>query len=1038
LNRDPFDKDEHLPPWLRDVPLPPRPASMGDAPVEPAPASQPAPAAAKQPPAPPPTESSDLPDWLKDFDSARTPEQPTSQADAPTWLRGPVDAPAAQSTNQDALPAWLRDADASPAAAQSEDQQLPTWLRERSAEPAPEAEPAASDIPEWARAPSTPREEPPAAGPPATSGPPPNAAPPEAAELPAWLRDLSTEPVADTLGGASDRPPGQDASSAAAPDLNAGLDLWADESASLRPPPASQEGSGTGSTPPAAPDQSAPPAADDAGIPSWLRDISSDDVRAAMGDADEHSTAEPFSLDELPESQLTESTGGLPAWLADLTESEPSSAGSISSWFDDAPPAPPVAPPSDRDVPPWLQNLDSSMAESTSPPAPLASNITDAPDSRLPTNAPSDEAHTPEPAAPTAPELPAWLQDVEQSRPPRGGSAGELPAWLRAEAAESSQSAEDVPAWLRDETPAAPQAEPEAPAWLATDAPVEPPAEIEAPAWLRAELPAAPAAPAAPADRPPPEPPAKQPTAPSGPPDTELPVWLRSDTAAATDDANQLPDWLRTSQPTSPAAAAPPPTEPSGPAATGTGEELPPWLRDEAGQPLPTAGAPGDVHLPEWLRGAVTEPPTSPVSEQRRHRPPTPAEPVSPAQLDWFGDAETTETQGRSAGESEFFGGAELPAWLRKAESEPAAEINPADARSLDWLTRLGAIEEESMSAATPTPRLPPRAQPTRSAAQREALTLLERLAAEPFPQATPEPAPAPASLWQRIGLERLLYLLLLVILLVALAVPALTDNLQLETPPEAPGASDLAAQINRLSENDVVMIGYEWDARRISELRPLKEAVLDQLIQKKVKLVLVSTDPQGTLLLFDLRDDLVRANYRTHGEDYILLGYKPGGELALRSLAQDFQGMLRSDFQGNDASEGSLASDVQTGQPRLTSLNDLSMILVLADDSADVQSWMEQVHRSAPQVPLGFLLPAETAPIVQPYLKQQLIYHLAGKQGALAYQQLRSTDAASAALIARDVGQQRLSILIFIGLFVLGAIAVGVAQATTRRRAAP
>jgi hypothetical protein len=992
---------------------------MEDAPVEPAPASQPAPAAAKPPPASSPTDAGDLPDWLKDFDSANKPEPAASQAELPAWLHGSTDAPATQSAKQDDLPDWLRDADASPAPAQPEGQQLPAWLREEPAEPTPQ--PADSDVAEWARAPSTAHEE-----------PPPSAPQPDAAELPAWLRDLRSEPAADTPGITSDRSQGQDVAGAAAPGLNANLDLWTDESASLRGPTASEEGVGTGGTPPAAPGQPTPSDADESGIPSWLRDISSDEVRAAMGDAGEHRSVEPFSLDDIPDSQQTEATGGLPTWLAGLTENEQSSAGSISSWFDDVaatPPPPPTTPPNDRDVPLWLQNLDSSMPEM--PPTPQASNITDIPDSRLPTTPPS-EAPTPESVEPTPSELPTWLQDVEQSRPERGGSAGELPAWLRAEAAEATQSAEDLPAWLRDTTSATPPTDPEAPAWLATEAPAEPPADIEAPAWLRAELPAAPAAPA---ERPPLEPPATQPATPAGPPDTELPVWLRSDTSEA-DDADQLPDWLRTSQPTSPFASAPAPTERGGPPAAGSDEELPPWLRDDAGQPLPTAGAPGDVHLPEWLRGAVTEPTPPSISEQRRDRPP--AEPTSPAQFDWFGEAEPAETQGRSAGESEFFGGAELPAWLRKAESEPAAEINPADARSLDWLTRLGAIEEESMSAVTPTPRLPPRASPTRSVSQREALTLLEQLAAAPFPQAAPEPAPAPASLWQRIGLERLLYLLLLVILLVALAVPALANNLQLETPTEAPGARDLAAQINSLSENDVVMVGYEWDARRISELRPLKEAVLDQLIQKKVKLVLVSTDPQGTLLLFDLRDDLVRANYRTRGEDYILLGYKPGGELALRSLAQDFRGMLRSDFQGNDASEGSLASDVQTGQPRLTSLSDLSMILVLADDSADVQSWMEQVHRSAPQVPLGFLLPAETAPIVQPYLKQPQIYHLAGKQGALAYEQLRSTDDTSSALIAREVGQQRLSILIFIGLFVLGAIAVGVAQATKRRRAGP
>jgi hypothetical protein len=79
--------------------------------------------------------------------------------------------------------------------------------------------------------------------------------------------------------------------------------------------------------------------------------------------------------------------------------------------------------------------------------------------------------------------------------------------------------------------------------------------------------------------------------------------------------------------------------------------------------------------------------------------------------------------------------------------------------------------------------------------------------------------------------------------------------------------------------------------------------------------------------------------------------------------------------------------------------------------------------------------LPAEAAPIVQPYLKQTQIYHLAGKQGALAYQQLYSTDAASTARIAREAEQQRLSILIFIALLLVGAVVSGLVGLARQRR---
>jgi len=287
----------------------------------------------------------------------------------------------------------------------------------------------------------------------------------------------------------------------------------------------------------------------------------------------------------------------------------------------------------------------------------------------------------------------------------------------------------------------------------------------------------------------------------------------------------------------------------------------------------------------------------------------------------------------------------------------------------------------------------------------------------------------------RRVGIERALYLALLIALIVGLIVP-LPDSFGLAAPPVAPGAPELFAQIDKLSENDVVLVGYEWDARRSSELRPLEDAVLGHLIQRKVKLVLASTDPQGTLLLFDFRDQLEKAGYRKGGEDYILLGYKPGAELALRSFAQDFGSVLRSDFQGNDATISALATGTDPSKPRLTSLSDFSMIMVLADEAQDVQGWMEQVHRDAKQVPFAFLLPNETTPVAQPYLSQPGIFHLAGKQGALAYQSLRGETGMPAAQIAREATQQRLSLLVYIAVLLVGALIVGVDAAARRGRA--
>jgi len=152
---------------------------------------------------------------------------------------------------------------------------------------------------------------------------------------------------------------------------------------------------------------------------------------------------------------------------------------------------------------------------------------------------------------------------------------------------------------------------------------------------------------------------------------------------------------------------------------------------------------------------------------------------------------------------------------------------------------------------------------------------------------------------------------------------------------------------------------------------------------------------------------------------------------LALRSLAQNLPGVLASDFQGEDANQSAVAQDIVTGEPRLRSLNDFAMIVVLADEPHDVQSWMEQVHTSAPAVPMTLLMPNETMPVVQPYLRQPNIYYLAGKGGALAYDQARGGEQQAAA--AAVSGLQPFVVLIFILLILLGAV-IGVVLARVAR----
>lgn len=675
---------------------------------------------------------------------------------------------------------------------------------------------------------------------------------------------------------------------------------------------------------------------------------------------------------------------GLPEWLRDEDETE---QATTPSWLR---PAPGITPADDASAPPWTPVSDQPQIApfdvSASPPSWLQSQHTSTVTPDTPES--DDTASVPAPltgvsdaglesrlsASSGEMDTPPWLADERLDQHADESLAG------RAEAHTSG----DLPSWsggIVDESSEAV----DLPAWLrelpVTDSTLQMPPSASAapPSGRHTGSPLPPAAPETPAG--------------------DLPDWLR-DIAAETPagaslppaapetPASDLPDWLQTPAPSS--------------------QETPPWLEDEHGRPIPT-GATGDAGLPDWLRGADIA-----ASDVRDGRSQT----IEPA---------TSQTS------SDLLSGMDLPEWLR-VEPEPKSESVPVGARNLDWLKRLGSAAEDEVSVGSAVaPKLAPPPAPQRTEEQIKALSLLRHLAEEPIPAAAPLPAPERESTLQRIGIERLLSIALLIFVIIAVVFPGIAPFLK--TPPAIPAIAQAHEQIASLGENDVVLIGYEWDARRVGELRPLERAVIGQLIAQNVKLVLVSTDPQGTLLQFDLLDALREAGYRQQGEGYLLLGYKPGGEIALRTLGRDFQTVLRRDYRGDDATGSALIAGIDTGRP-IASLNDLSLIIVLADDTPDVQGWMEQVYPQAQTgdrpVSLVFLLPEEAAPIVQPYMRQPGVAAIAGQRGALAYTAL--TQGSNMPGVAETATQQRLTILLFVVVLVSGLVISGIDAARRRR----
>ncbi len=972
---------KQMPPWLRGVPLPPRPP---EAAVELRPASPSAPAS----PAFGSTDPGGIPDWLSELadsttpsstDSSLSPLPPEPAQDLPAWLANlggsidPVESSTASADSDEDIPAWLRTSEPSSPASP----------------PAPPSSgrlSSASGFTGWLSTGAesdTPSSVPPVP----TPASPPIKETRAAEELPAWLssqvnsgdgNDQGDEPLPDWLQSLEPQPADRSSETLPAPPS------WMNEPAPrspevrVQPPAETSTPSWLQSSVPSTPPE---PTADDAddGLPSWLQSISDDDIRRVTESDDNDLGVAPFSFGSEPG---TPAASEAPGWLSSLPDQgEQRPSGEASEWLGaSASQLIQAKTPNTPDVPEWLREATPDQSDDDAP-AWLRG-----PES--PTTSASEPTMSPGSAAE---DVPAWLRDAARPLPEEAQSpqSDELPAWLREGGPQlaTPPSPNLLPLNIVDTADEQAFGQPAQPAWVsdvsASSAPSPVPTADALPDWLQSDTPIYPpntgntlVPPVASAN-------------------DELPAWLR-DTAAPTVDPNA--------------------------------SSLPPWLRDEAGQPMPSAMAPGDINLPTWLRGTDSSSPATPSSAAAS------VVPQSTSNLDWFED---TGKPANLTPSSELLGGADLPAWLR-SETERPRESNAADARSLDWLARLGAYDDDTPAVATvnmAAPRLMLPAAPTRTPTQIEALALLRRMASTPLPQAAVVGETAPATPLGRMNIERALSLLLLILLIVGLAVPGLATTVVGMDSAPSPAAAALLEQIKPLGASDIVLIGYEWDAQRMSELRPLERAVIDQLIAQRVKLVLVSTDPQGTMLQFDLRDRLNAAKYEGGGLDYVLLGYRPGGEIGLRQLAQNLRGALQSDFQGRDATIGALATNLSTSEPRLSTLNDFAMAIVFADEPTDVQGWMEQI-RPTMKKPIAFLVPAGVQPISQPYFRQPGIFSLAGIQGALAYEQLRGGADTTQTML--QTSQLRLATLLFCALLVIGLMIVLARSAINRPRSQP
>jgi hypothetical protein len=278
------------------------------------------------------------------------------------------------------------------------------------------------------------------------------------------------------------------------------------------------------------------------------------------------------------------------------------------------------------------------------------------------------------------------------------------------------------------------------------------------------------------------------------------------------------------------------------------------------------------------------------------------------------------------------------------------------------------------------------------TANQRAHVDLLKTLLEE---EGQPQPLPKRGSISQQHVLRWVIALVLLMVVLW----PVVTASQQMPYPIYDEGSAEVNRLINQLPENERVLVGFDYEPGLAAELDATGEPVIDHLMSREALLTLVSTSPTGPILA----ERFMRATQADYeyisGEDYVNLGYIPGGAAGLQSFIENPQGTLPYSVDGASA-WGSDSQNAVSALEGINEITDYAMVILLVDDPDVARTWIEQLGPSIidPDVLTSFVLiaSAQLEPVIRPYFEsspQPVNGMVVGLRGGASYSRLTDSD---------------------------------------------
>ena len=230
-------------------------------------------------------------------------------------------------------------------------------------------------------------------------------------------------------------------------------------------------------------------------------------------------------------------------------------------------------------------------------------------------------------------------------------------------------------------------------------------------------------------------------------------------------------------------------------------------------------------------------------------------------------------------------------------------------------------------------------------------------------------------------------------------------------SPAESAPAGMFYKTVENLPESSPVLVVMDYQPGYAGELESELKPVMAHLMSKKTRLAFVSTSPVGGLLADRLLSGFASSYPYQAGQQYVELGYIPGGAGGIKIFADQPAATVGQDILSGNLWETAALKDVTVNS--VTSLSNFAAVIVATDNPEIGRLWIEQAQPTLGSKPMLMVVSAQAEPMIQPYLQSKQITGLvAGLEGGLIYEsasgkpgQARAYwDAYSAALLIAEL----------------------------------